>query len=139
MKSMIYEDRKKTIVNLSKTLKISLIVAVLGLMSFTVLPGAAIVWKSDVVEVGEIPQSIPKSIEFEFRNTGDTTVLITNVQPTCGCTVAEYTKTPIKPGEKATVKATFNAANKGAFTKTIKVTTTVEETQKALTFKGTVI
>ncbi|HLA56181.1 MAG TPA: DUF1573 domain-containing protein [Flavobacterium sp.] len=124
---------------MSKTLKISLIVAVLGLMSFTVLPGAAIVWKSDVVEVGEIPQSIPKSIEFEFRNTGDTTVLITNVQPTCGCTVAEYTKTPIKPGEKATVKATFNAANKGAFTKTIKVTTTVEETQKALTFKGTVI
>ena len=121
-----------------KTLKITLIAAVLGLMSFTVLPGA-IAWKSDVIEVGEIPQSVPKNIEFEFKNTGDTTVLITNVQPTCGCTVAEYTKTPIKPGEKAMVKATYNAANKGAFTKTIKVTTTAEETQKALIFKGIVI
>lgn len=134
-----------------KTIKITLMAAVLGLMSFTVLPTnetktaietavkASIAWKSDVIEVGEIPQSVPKVIEFEFKNTGDTTVLISNVQPTCGCTVAEYTKTPIKAGETAKVTAKFNAANKGAFTKTIKVTTTAEEGQKSLTFKGTVI
>lgn len=132
-----------------KTIKITLFAAVLGLMSFTVLPtsgtaakteiGAAILWKSDVIEVGEIPQNVPKTIEFEFKNTGDTTVLISNVQPTCGCTVAEYTKTPIKSGETAKVTAKFNAANKGTFAKTIKVTTTAEEGQKSLTFKGTVI
>ena len=132
-----------------KTIKITLLAAVLGLMSFTVLPtsgttakteiAASILWKSDVVEVGEIPQNVPKIIEFEFKNTGDTTVLISNVQPTCGCTVAEYTKTPIKSGETAKITAKFNAANKGTFAKTIKVTTTAEEGQKALTFKGTVI
>jgi hypothetical protein len=133
-----------------KTIKISLFAAILGLMSFTVLPDGTkqgqteigtspIEWKSDVVEVGEIPQSVPKTIEFQFKNTGKTDVLITNVQPSCGCTAADYTKTPIKPGEVAKIKATYNAANKGTFAKTIKVTTSAEEGQKTLTFKGTVI
>lgn len=132
-----------------KTIKFALFAAVLGLMSFTVVPtpysvvktenSAAIAWKSDVVDLGEIPQNVPKPIQFEFRNTGKTTVLITNVQPTCGCTVADYTKTPIKPGEVGNIKATFNAASKGAFSKTIKVTTTAEAGEKGLTFKGTVI
>jgi hypothetical protein len=132
-----------------KTLKISLFVAVLGLTSFAALPAhqnavektakASISWKSESVEVGEIPQGTPKAIEFEFKNTGDTTVLITNVQPSCGCTAADYTKTPIKPGETGTVKAIFNAAAKGTFAKTVKVTTNAEETVKVLTFKGKVV
>jgi hypothetical protein len=135
-----------------KTLKISLLALALtlGFVSFSVAqtaPGAPakinlvspVNWKSDMIDVGEIPQSTPKGIEFQFKNTGKTDIVITNVKPTCGCTVADYTKTPIKPGETGKVNATFNAAAKGAFTKTITVTTNAEETPKSLTFKGTVI
>ena len=96
-------------------------------------------WKSDMIEVGDIPQNVPKPIEFQFKNTGKSDIVITNVKPTCGCTVADYTKTPIKPGEIGKVTATYNAANKGAFTKTITVTTNAEDTPKSLTFKGTVL
>lgn len=133
-----------------KTLKIFALALTLGLTSAAFAQQAAnapakvnlvspVKWKSDMVDVGEIPQSKPKPIEFEFTNNGKTDIVITNVKPTCGCTVADYTKTPIKPGEKGKVTATFNAANKGAFTKTITVTTNAEETPKSLSFKGTVI
>ena len=133
-----------------KTLKILALTLALGLTSATFAQQAAnapakvnivspLKWKADLIEVGEIPQNTPKPIEFEFTNNGKTDIVITNVKPTCGCTVADYTKTPIKPGEKGKVNATFNAAAKGAFTKTITVTTSAEETPKSLTFKGTVI
>jgi len=130
-----------------KSIKIALLASVLGLMSFTVLPSAtktaivtsAITWKSETIDIGEIPQSKPKDILFEFKNTGKTDVVISSVKASCGCTATDYTKTPIKPGETAKVTATYNAANKGAFTKTVTVTTSAEEAPKVLSFKGTVI
>lgn len=135
-----------------KTIKITLLALTLtfGLMSFTsgstitdpffkTANVSPIAWKSDIIDVGEIPQNKPKTILFEFVNKGKTDIVITNVKPTCGCTTSDYTKTPIKPGETAKVNAVYNAAAKGAFTKTITVTTNAEETPKSLTFKGTVI
>ena len=43
----------------------------------------------------------------------------------CGCTVPTYTKTPIKPGEKGTVKVTYNGKGKfpGHFKKTVTLRT----------------
>jgi hypothetical protein len=133
-----------------KTLKISVLSLTLGLMSFTIHPiqkngmvkvitTTPLTWKSETVEVGEIPQGTPKVIEFEFKNTSAKEVLITNVRPGCGCTGADYTKESIAPGKIGYVKATFNAANPGPFTKTISVTTSAEDTPKTLVFKGTVL
>lgn len=133
-----------------KSIKISILACIFGLMSFTVLPTAnkmhkveigtsPISWKSDSVDLGEIPQNKPKEVDFEFKNTGKTAVIITNVKASCGCTATDYTKEPIQPGGTATVKATYNAANKGTFSKTVSVTTNAEDTPKVLSFKGTVI
>jgi len=133
-----------------KTLKITLLAAAFGLMSFTpnsvigdpidkTVTNSPVVWKADAVEVGNIPQGTPKAIEFSFKNTGKSDIIITNVKPACGCTAADYTKTPIKPGQTAYVKAVYNAAAKGAFSKTVSVTTNADATPKILTFKGTVI
>lgn len=133
-----------------KTLKISILALTLGLMSFSVIPNhknpivktvstSPISWKSETIDVGEIPQGTPKLIEFEFKNTGKTSVKITNVHGSCGCTATDYTKEDIAPGKTALIKATYNAANMGVFTKIVTVTTSVEETPKVLTFKGTVV
>lgn len=126
----------------------------LGLMSFSAIApvqslvctnenstiaASTIIWKAETVDVGEIPQGTPKAIVYEFKNTGKTAVVITNVKGSCGCTATDYTKEPILPGKSAKVTATYNAANKGAFTKTVTVTTSAEETPKILTLKGTVI
>jgi hypothetical protein len=134
-----------------KMIKISMLALTLGLMSFSAIvpvktlvskvavAASTIVWKSETIDVGNIPQNTPKPIVFEFKNTGKTTVLVTNVQGSCGCTATNYTKTPIEPGKSGTVTATYNAVNAGAFTKTVSVTTNVETAPKVLTIKGTVV
>jgi len=130
-----------------KILNVLFLVTSFMLMSFGVQPtdpnakksASPVTWKSESIEVGEIPQGTPKAVVFEFVNTGKTDIIITNVKASCGCTATDYTKTPVKPGKKATVTATYNAANKGAFTKTVTVTTNAETAPKVLTFRGTVI
>ena len=133
-----------------KTIKISMLALALGLMSFSVNPvtkngivketnGSPIQWKSEQIDLGNVPQGKPVTIAFEFKNTSANAVIITNVKASCGCTATDYTKEPIAPGETASIKATYNAAAKGAFTKTVTVTTNAEETPKVLSFKGTVI
>jgi hypothetical protein len=136
-----------------KIIKISMLALVLGLMSFSAIApvqslattaktetaASAIVWKAETIDVGEIPQGAPKAIVYEFKNTGKTAVVITNVVGSCGCTATDYTKEPVLPGKSAKVTATYNAANKGAFTKTVTVTTNAETAPKILTLKGTVI
>lgn len=97
-----------------------------------------ITWTEDVHNFGDIQKGNPASHEFTFKNTTKETILITNVKPSCGCTAANYTKTPIKPGETGSVTATFNAANPGPFSKQITVTTSDSEVKKVLTIKGKV-
>ena len=132
-----------------KILKISLFAVALVLMSFSVISNKQIAisklesispltWKSDMIDVGTIPQGIPKLIVFEFKNTSDKSILITNVKPACGCTAANYTKDTIAPGKSGIINATYNAANIGLFSKTITVTTTADITPKVLSFKGKV-
>lgn len=132
-------------------IKISMLALTLSLMSFsaiapvktlvskTVAATSSVVWKSETIDVGTIPQNTPKPIVFEFKNTGKTAVIVTNVQGSCGCTATDYTKTPIAPGKSGTVTATYNAANPGVFTKTVSVTTNADTATKVLTIKGTVV
>lgn len=136
-----------------KIIKISMLALALALMSFSAIApvktfvstvktettAATIVWKAETIDVGEIPQGTPKAIVYEFKNNGKTAVVITSVQGSCGCTATDYTKEPILPGKTAKVTATYNAANKGGFTKTVTVTTSAETAPKILTLKGTVI
>jgi hypothetical protein len=107
--------------------------------SVTTLLSSAITWKSESIDTGEIPQSKSKEIVFEFKNTGKTDIVITEVHASCGCTGTNYPKEPIVAGKSAKITATFSALNKGVFSKTITVTTNVEKAPKVLTFKGNVI
>lgn len=96
-------------------------------------------WEKEVHEFGTIEQGKPVSYEFTFTNTTNKDVTLTNVKASCGCTATNYTKTAIKPGEKGTVTATYNAAAGGAFHKTVTVMTSEENSApKIITIKGTV-
>ena len=107
----------------------------------TVPKQSAIKWEKEMHDFGDIEKGKPVTYEFSFTNTTNETVLITNVKPACGCTAANYTKTPIKPGEKGMVAATFNAASPAPFQKTVTVMTNEGgvESAKTLSFKGKVI
>jgi hypothetical protein len=49
-----------------------------------------------------------KEAVFSFTNTGDSVLVITKVQPSCGCTASDYTKSPVPPGGKGFVTAVFD-------------------------------
>lgn len=95
-------------------------------------------WAKDSHDFGEVPKGKPVSVEFAFSNTGDEPLLIADVATSCGCTASDYPKAPIAPGKSSQVKATFNAAAAGAFTKTITVNFQDPSIKKVLTIKGIV-
>lgn len=110
-----------------------------SLMSIQSSNGPVLVkWKTESVNLGEIAQGKPVTIEFEFTNASETPVIVTNAQASCGCTVADYPKEPILPGKSAKITATYNAAAKGVFTKNVTVYIQ-DEDPKVLSFNGTVI
>lgn len=95
-------------------------------------------WVKDSHDFGEIPQGKPVSVEFTFKNDGDEPILVADVVASCGCTASDYSKEPIAPGKTSTIKATFNAAATGVFTKNVTVNFSDPSLKKVLTFKGTV-
>ena len=90
-------------------------------------------------DFGKIPQGKPVTTQFLFTNIGEQPLILTSVQPTCGCTVAEYTKTPVKKGEKGNITVTYNAAALGGFTKPIVVTSNATTPTKNIIISGEVV
>lgn len=75
---------------------------------------------------------------FKFKNTGDTPLVIHQAIASCGCTVPEYTKEPIKPGAKSEIKVTYNGAGRfpGKFRKTITIHSNADNELVRLYIKG---
>jgi hypothetical protein len=96
-------------------------------------------WASTTHDFGQIAVDVPVSHKFTFENTGEVPLVISSVQASCGCTVTAYTKEPIAPGATGYVKATYNAAKVGQFTKTVTVNTNTSEAIVQLTIKGEVV
>lgn len=78
---------------------------------------------------------------FKFTNEGDTPLLITRAQASCGCTSPDYPKKPIRPGESGEIKVTYHAKGRpGPFDKSIYVYSNDKATERVmLTITGNVI
>jgi len=98
---------------------------VMFLSALSLFAQPAIQFDNTTIDFGNIKEEDGKvSGRFEFTNTGNQDLLLTGVKPGCGCTAADYTKTPVAPGEKGFIIATYNPFNRpGAFNKNIRVTT----------------
>lgn len=90
-------------------------------------------------DFGKIKQGVPVTHEFSFTNKGKVPMIITNAQPSCGCTIGSWTREPIPPGGQGFVKTTFNAAGAGIFDKTVTVTANVEGGMVVLHIRGEVV
>ncbi|MFI5220868.1 MAG: DUF1573 domain-containing protein [Bacteroidia bacterium] len=99
---------------------------------------ADITFEQEIHDFGSVPQNVPASYTFVFKNTGKESLIITSASASCGCTQPEWTKEPVKPGAKGFVKATFNAANPGPFNKSVTVNSNAKRAQVILTIKGEV-
>lgn len=98
----------------------------------------AVKWSETIHDFGDISQGTPVTHKFTFVNTTKDMVIITNVKPSCGCTVANFTKTPVKPGETAFVEAKYDARAAGPFNKSVSVQFGEDIQQVTLSIKGKV-
>ena len=76
---------------------------------------------------------------FTFTNAGDKPLIINQAVASCGCTVPEYTKDPVQPGEKGSIRVTYNGTGKfpGHFKKSITVRTNGKVEMTRLYVEGT--
>ena len=80
-----------------------------------------IAWNKAKHVFGSIEHQKPVTAEFEFTNNTKEAVAVTKVGTTCGCTAPVYSKEPIKPGQKGSVKVRFDAVAPGFFKKGAKI------------------
>ena len=65
-----------------------------------------------VHDFGTIQEGVTVKTNFTFTNTSDIDLIITQVYGSCGCTVPEYPREPVKPGEKKNITISFNSQGK---------------------------
>jgi len=63
-------------------------------------------------DFGKVKQGDVLEVSYHFKNTGNKPLIISKVEPGCGCTVAETPKEPIAPGESGEIKGTFDSNGK---------------------------
>jgi hypothetical protein len=70
---------------------------------------ADIKFKATTYNFGKFSEEHPVvTCSFVFTNTGDAPLVVHQVIPSCGCTVADYPKQPIMPGKQSSIKVTYN-------------------------------
>lgn len=99
-------------------------------------------WMDSVQNLGVLTKGENKEIQFRFKNNGDKPLFIISANPGCGCTVADYPKEPVLPGEEGIIKAGYDTKNQhvGAFHKSISVVTNTRgNVNHNLVFTGEII
>lgn len=90
-------------------------------------------------DFGTINEGDKVTYTFTFTNTGKSDLLISNAVGSCGCTVPEYPKTPIKPGQSDKIKVSFNSAGKsGNQQKTVTIATNSAAGKETLIIKANI-
>lgn len=100
---------------------------------------AEMTFQKEVHDYGDIKQGANGDSDFKFTNTGSAPLIISDAKGSCGCTVPEWPKTPIKPGETASIKVHYDTKRVGPINKTVTVTANIEGGTKVIRIKGNVL
>lgn len=83
---------------------------------------AVIEFKNLEHDFGVITTGEKVAYVFNFTNTGTGSLVINSASTSCGCTVPEFSKKPLAPGQKGTLEVVFDSSGReGIQTKTITV------------------
>ncbi|MBP7184693.1 MAG: DUF1573 domain-containing protein [Saprospiraceae bacterium] len=103
-------------------------------------PTTTIEFKEIEYNYGKVKEGEVVKHTYMFKNTGKENLIITNAKGSCGCTVPEWPKQPIPPGESGKIDVAFDSKGKpGMQEKRVTVTANTEPAQSMLTIKGEVI
>jgi hypothetical protein len=90
----------------------------------------SIQWIDSSKDFGNVTEGEKLAVTYRFRNTGTLPLVIVQVRPSCGCTIAEQPQEPIAPGAEGKISATFNSqGHTGVNRKTLVVTANTRGSQ----------
>lgn len=121
-----------------KKLVLILFVGLLGLSVNAQDTAAKIEFKSETVDYGEIAKGSDGIRVFEFTNTGNAPLIISNVRSSCGCTIPKKPEDPIMPGKTGEIQVKYDTNRVGPIRKAITVTSNADTPTKILKIKGEV-
>lgn len=102
-------------------------------------PLPALSFETTEHDFGTIKEGQVVEYTYKFKNTGEAPLIIQNAQPSCGCTVPDWTKDPIPVGGEGFIKAKFDSQGKPNIqNKTITVTANTWPKTSTLRFKAMV-
>jgi hypothetical protein len=97
-------------------------------------------FEKDFHDFGKIIQGEKVTFAFKFKNTGKAMLLISNVSTSCGCTVIDYPKEPIKPGQSGKIDVSFDSEGKrGSQNKTATVFANTQPNSTILRIQSMVV
>jgi hypothetical protein len=97
-------------------------------------------FEEEVFDFGRITQGERVSHSFAFKNVGHSNLIISGASGSCGCTVPEWPKEPIKVGEGGQINVVFNSEGKsGIQEKTVTVVTNCEPATRVIRIKAEII
>jgi len=94
-------------------------------------------------DFGEVMEGDKVNHKYQFTNTGSEPLIISNAKGSCGCTVPNWPRNPIAPGETAEIDVTFDSKGKGKVggnlqSKRVTITANTDPANNYLTIKGKV-
>ena len=106
-------------------------------------PATVMTFAEPTFDFGNIMDGDKVEHVFSFQNTGKEPLIISNAKGSCGCTVPQWPKDPIKPGDSGEIKVVYNSKNKGKIggkneTKTVTITANTNPPETRLIIKGIV-
>lgn len=90
------------------------------------------------IDLGQLKQGLPQTAIFKFTNSGEHSLVIQEVETSCGCIESEWPKHPIKLGQSGEIKVAYDAKHLGRFVKSITVFCNSKKRIEKLVVKGTV-
>ena len=93
---------------------------------------------STVIDFGSFPKEEKQERSFILTNTGKGLLVIQDIVTSCGCTKVEYSKEPVRPGERLEVKVIYEAEQAEHFNKTVTVYCNAKNSPLRLMVKGDV-
>jgi hypothetical protein len=102
--------------------------------------GPKIAFEKPVYDFEKVKSGEMVKYTFIFTNIGDELLIVTNVQPSCGCTTAGDWTHQVEPGKTGTIPVQFNSANyAGVVVKQVTVTSNDKNVPSTvLQLKGTI-
>ena len=91
-------------------------------------------------DFGQLVDGEKVSFSFKFTNSGNAPLIISNAKGSCGCTVPNWSRNPIAPGESGSIDVTFDSSGRsGKQNKAITLTANTNPSRKVLNITSEVI